>query len=764
MKNKFHYFLLLFSLSIVHSMLYANGNNKKSSAGTGAQSCPLTMQVIYDSPKHCTGELVSLRAMPNNVNATYSWTCPGGNCPIGFNANIYNPSFLAPANLSGNGMYYVTYNDNNGCISVDSILVESNPRAYAVVSYQFLGNCPGDSVMFCAVDTTAGSVITSYQWYGMTDTAACITRLRNEFINQQLPQVFITNSFGCTSNNFIMFSIPPTGPEPDTTVTITGNTQFCPGDSVILCANGANVTSTVWDNGDSAFCTTINTSGVYTATVSAWGGCSKQTSPVTVTVFPQLLAQLSLSPNNDTIYSNLSGSNYMWYYSADGQSYSSISANDNFYLNPASGYYYLQFYDQNGCVILSDTIYVTCHIQAYGSTFYNCSGDLYNLSVSPYNPGSTYLWTCPGGVCPNMFDPSSSISSFIVPSDLSCNGMYYVTVTDSNGCVATDSVFVNCHYRPFALVSFQFLGNCPGDSVTFCVHDTLPGSVITSYLWDGWNNDTTECITVLRKVFFTQHIPQVQITNSDGCTSNNSIMLFVSPTGPEPDTTVTITGNTQFCPGDSVILCANGANATSTVWDNGDSAFCTTISTSGVYSATVSGWGGCSKQTSPVTVTVFPQLQAHLSLSPNNDTIYSNLSGSNYMWYYSVDGQSYSSTPANSNYIPVTTFGYYYLQFTDTNGCTAFSDTLAVTGIRELDAGLLIYPNPVTDVLTIIFPPELADSFIEMYEVSGKRILIQRLTSEGKLQMNVSSFASGIYYLHITTDNGVVTRKIAIRR
>lgn len=770
MKNKFHYpVLLLFSLSIAHSMLFAKGINQKFSTDnaseTGVQSCPLTMQVIYGTPQHCTGELVSLRAMPNNVNATYHWTCPGGNCPIGFNANIYNPSFLAPADLSGNGMYYVTYNDNNGCMSFDSILVESNPRPYADINYQFLGDCPGDSVMFCAVDTITGSVITSYQWFGMTDVTECITQLREELMYQQAPQVYITNSFGCVSNNYIMFSVPPTGPAPDTTVTITGNTQFCPGDSVILCANGTNVYSTVWDNGDSTFCTTITTSGIYTATVSGSGGCAKQTTPVTVTVFPQLQAQLSLSLNSDTIYSDLSGSSNAWYYSADGQSFNGTAATDSFYANPLGGYYYLQFNDQNGCIVLSDTIYVSCHIQAYASSFRGCVGDLYDLSVSPANvPGSTYLWTCPGGACPNYFNPNLSYNSFPIPPDLSCNGMYYITVTDTNGCVATDSVFVEGHYRPFALVSYQFLGNCPGDSVIFCVQDTMQGSVITSYLWNGWNNDTTECITVLRNAFITQHIPQVEITNSDGCTSKNSIMVTVYPTGPDPDTAVTITGNTIFCPGDSVILCANGANVYSTVWDNGDSTFCTIISTSGVYTATVSGWGGCTKQTLPVTVTVFPQLQAQLSLSLNNDTIFSDLSGSNYIWYYSVDGQNFVSNPSNYNYFPVTNIGYYYLQLNDSNGCTAFSDTLAVTGIRELKAGFMIYPNPAKDVLTMIFPPELADSFIEMYEVSGKRILVQRLPSEGKWQLNVSSFVSGVYYLRIITDKGTVTCKVALNR
>ncbi len=78
------------------------------------------------------------------------------------------------------------------------------------------------------------------------------------------------------------------------------------------------------------------------------------------------------------------------------------------------------------------------------------------------------------------------------------------------------------------------------------------------------------------------------------------------------------------------------------------------------------------------------------------------------------------------------------------------------TGISETEAGKIkIYPNPVKDELRIE-NGELTINKITIADLSGKTI--QQITGSQK-QINISALSSGIYFLKIETDKGVVTRK-----
>ena len=70
-------------------------------------------------------------------------------------------------------------------------------------------------------------------------------------------------------------------------------------------------------------------------------------------------------------------------------------------------------------------------------------------------------------------------------------------------------------------------------------------------------------------------------------------------------------------------------------------------------------------------------------------------------------------------------------------------------------AEIQIYPNPVKDELRIK-NDELRIKSVEILDLSGKTLLSQ---SSNLSQINVATLASGIYFVKITTDKGIVTRK-----
>jgi len=46
---------------------------------------------------------------------------------------------------------------------------------------------------------------------------------------------------------------------------------------------------------------------------------------------------------------------------------------------------------------------------------------------------------------------------------------------------------------------------------------------------------------------------------------------------------------------------------------------------------------------------------------------------------------------------------------------------------------------------------------VEIYDVYGKK---QLTIDNGQLTINISHFSAGIYFVKITTENGIVTKKI----
>lgn len=71
-----------------------------------------------------------------------------------------------------------------------------------------------------------------------------------------------------------------------------------------------------------------------------------------------------------------------------------------------------------------------------------------------------------------------------------------------------------------------------------------------------------------------------------------------------------------------------------------------------------------------------------------------------------------------------------------------------------------IYPNPAADQLTIETKDVLAQS-VELFDYQGRVVQLQNNTGENSvIQINLSNFSDGLYLIKLTTEEGVVTRKI----
>lgn len=174
--------------------------------------------------------------------------------------------------------------------------------------------------------------------------------------------------------------------------------------------------------------------------------------------------------------------------------------------------------------------------------------------------GGSYLWS----------NGDTSQTTTVTSS-----GTYSVIVTGSNGCPTNDSIDVAVNAQPNVDL---------GPDTTVCAMPpaTLDaGAGFSSYAWNTGAN--TQTITITASGAYA-----VMVTDSNGCTNNDSVNLTVQP-NPVPN----IGQDTSVCPGTPVVLDANGPGF-SYLWSTGSTTDTINVLTSGTYAVTVTDPFGCS--------------------------------------------------------------------------------------------------------------------------------------------------------------------------
>jgi len=242
------------------------------------------------------------------------------------------------------------------------------------------------------------------------------------------------------------------------------------------------------------------------------------------------------------------------------------------------------------------------------------------------------------------------------------SGIYNATVTDDNGCTGvSNSVTIQAFTPDSLFITLSAQTICSNDSVMLCA---TPG--FTNFSWTP-TSQTTNCIYTT-----TPGIYSLRAYDIHGCRCDNWNTVILSAAA-APVCTIA-NPNPPVCLHDTVSICAATGFA-HYLWNNGFTGACIAITDTGIYFVTVTDTNGCSAISNQLTTSFLPVPNVIATASPpsicDKDTslICANPGFVSYRW----------STGENAPCFITRLAGSYHVIVTDSNGCTAQSNQVAVS-------------------------------------------------------------------------------------
>lgn len=180
--------------------------------------------------------------------------------------------------------------------------------------------------------------------------------------------------------------------------------------------------------------------------------------------------------------------------------------------------------------------------------------------------------------------------------------------------------------------------------------------------------------------------------------------------------------------------------------------------TSGVYTDAFLQPNGCD---SLVITTLTVQAPIDVSTTVNGITMSANQSGALYQWVDCDNGNAAIAGATDQSYEPTVNGNYAVHVYLD--GCSATSECITITTV-SLDAlastGVRVYPNPVSDVLSIELDELNKNTSITILSVEGKQVYSSSQITSTKTTIDTKNWKRGLYIVEIKNEQGTSTVKL----
>lgn len=542
----------------------------------------------------------------------------------------------------------------------------------------------------------------------------------NQFYNQDITFVMITDTLGLTINNFHLASVTglPAGMTWQCN-NFSNNCNYDPSVSIYGCVNLSG---------------TPLVAGTYSVTVTVIATLQivgDQTIPYTIPfiVVPDTVSNpgFSMTNSNGCAPLTVSFSNndpgqsaYLWDFG------NGIQSNLE---NPPS-----QIYNVPGNYVVTQTVTASGNPQYFLTDLtvasipdnYGAPVDVPDMYFFIYDSLGSQIYDSRPAVL-----NTNAPHSWALPNIPLQNGNYTVHVWDEDGGLfgADDDL---------GSISFQGWSSSGTASGTL---SGVSGSLVVNY-------------TILE-------IPVPVYTHTD------TVHVFANPSVP----VITSGGPLTFCDGDSVVLTCNDTNAIQWYVDGnmliGETGSSLSVNTSGDYSVIITNSTGCTAQSVVSSVIVNPNPPKPTFYVAGN-TLNCVLSGYMLQWYF----QNNVLTGETGQTLNAAQQGTYFVTATDSaSGCSTVSDTILFTPVSATELvsqsfTAMLSPNPAAgEVLLTLTSAINSVTQIQIMEMTGKLILQQEFNSQRgitRFPVSLNGYSKGLYLVRITQGNNSKTLRLAV--
>ncbi len=385
----------------------------------------------------CSGNTATINAVGAT---TYSWS----------NGSTSNPLLVSALTNTS----YVLTGFNGSCVNTKTVTLSVNPTPTIAASNQTL--CTGNST------TLTASGATTYTWNtSATGSSIVVTPTSNTNFT-------VTGSNGaCTGTKTLSVFVTNT-----VAINISAsNSQICQGNSVTINASGANTYTWSTASNSSSIIISPSVSTNYTVNGNSMGCSGSATVAILVNSNPIITGFLT---HNADCFGSCTGS-IVTLVSGGTPGYNYTYSPGGINTNLCAGIYTVTVTDSKGCAVSSSTQISQPGVLTTSFNIISTSCGLCNASA---------IAVTNGGTVPYTYTWSNSVNSNSVSAV--CAGNYSCTITDSKGCLVTNTLIIN-NSLPLTISSTYTNSSC-ANCVDGIINTTLTGGTPPySYQWSPTN-------------------------------------------------------------------------------------------------------------------------------------------------------------------------------------------------------------------------------------------------------------------------------------
>lgn len=727
----------------------------KDAAGCiGSLNCMVSCDINITEPELIKFSLSQTPTLCNgsnngiiNVNGVI-----GGTGTITYSLNGVNFQSMPVFTGLSAGNYTVTLKDITSCMSTANITVTGPNAIVATVASTFNLSCNESTDGQISVSAVGGSGSYTYALNGgIYYPSGSFYSLEAGVYN-----ISVRDGNGCLGSTTATLTQPS-----EIMAAITTGNSTCGNSNGTLLAipsggSGAGYTYSIdggiTSNGTGAFSGLL--AGSYLVLITDGSGCEKVVSGIITDSDGPVIASASSTnvtchdgENGTITVTSVTGGTGTIMYSVDGGQYQ-IS---NVLTGLSAGNHIVVIKDDNGCtgeitenitepsafsIVLNHTD-LTCYAQNNGSILVNAAGGSGTLAYS---------------IDGSNFQSSTAFEDLYA-------GTYIITVRDAGQCTATSTITIT---QPSEInIYFGFLNVSCADGNNGSINAIAFGGT-------GALEYSLNCVNYFANGNF-NNLASGTYTLCTRDASNCMVSTNISILEPTPLVLSSSVSDVSCAGGDDGVInitVIGGVMPYSYDWSNLHSSEDIFNLEPGTYSVVVTDGNGCNianiytvtEPSNPIIIngTILNSTSSTSANGSVDITVTGGTAPYTYSWGNGATTQDISSL------LP----GVYVVEITDANGCSTSSLFIVSVSLGIDEASIdevTLFPNPSSNMISIESPLGKPMDRIEFIDIAGKMVM-ELNPNNTSTQIEVNSWAEGLYFVNVYTGTSVITKKLVIKK